>query len=131
MLGALFPPNGRYALLVALTRAPVLLICAKDLFVAAILAGLPASHPISQGTGRLPLLLSAETMAGLVGGEQLLKHHPTFQACHSAPRVGDWPWGDTDGHGMIANSAGRDGLPRTPLHCGGGHGEAQIGRGDC
>ena len=36
MLGALFPPNGRYALLVALIPAPVLLICAKHLFVAAI-----------------------------------------------------------------------------------------------
>ena len=38
MLGALFPPNGRYALLylVALTPAPILLIRAKHLFVAAI-----------------------------------------------------------------------------------------------
>jgi hypothetical protein len=35
VLGALFPPNGRYALFVALTPALVLLIRAKDLFVAA------------------------------------------------------------------------------------------------
>jgi hypothetical protein len=34
-LGALFPPNGRYALLVALTASPDLFICAKDLFVEA------------------------------------------------------------------------------------------------
>lgn len=33
MLGALFPPNGRYALLVALTASLDLFICAKDLFV--------------------------------------------------------------------------------------------------
>ena len=50
-------------------------------------------------------------LAGLVGGEQLLKHQPTFQACHSAPRVGDWPWGDTDGHGMIGAARGPAGEP--------------------
>ena len=33
MLGALFPPNGRYALLVALTASPDLFICAKQLFI--------------------------------------------------------------------------------------------------
>ena len=36
MLGALFPPNGRYALLVALTASPDLFIYAKDLFIDAI-----------------------------------------------------------------------------------------------
>jgi hypothetical protein len=36
---------------VALACIPDLLKCAKHLFVAAILAGQPASHPISQGTG--------------------------------------------------------------------------------
>jgi hypothetical protein len=35
VLGALFPPNGRYALLVALTPSLDLFICAKDLFVEA------------------------------------------------------------------------------------------------
>jgi hypothetical protein len=35
VLGALFPPKGRYALLVALTLSPGLFICAKDLFVGA------------------------------------------------------------------------------------------------
>jgi hypothetical protein len=35
VLGALFPPNGRYALLVALTASLDLFICAKDLFVEA------------------------------------------------------------------------------------------------
>ena len=58
-------------------------------------------------------------LAGLVGGEQLLKHQPTFQACHSAPRVGDWPWGDTDGHGMIGAARGRPTGRRiaTPPRC--------------
>jgi hypothetical protein len=36
---------------VALARCGDLLLCAKHLFVAAIVAGPPASHPISQGTG--------------------------------------------------------------------------------
>jgi hypothetical protein len=36
---------------VALACIPDLLKCAKHLLVAAILAGPPASHPISQGTG--------------------------------------------------------------------------------
>jgi hypothetical protein len=31
--GALFPPNGRYALLVALTASQDLFVCAKDLFI--------------------------------------------------------------------------------------------------
>jgi hypothetical protein len=35
VLGALFPPNGRYALLVVLTPFPDLFVCAKDLFVEA------------------------------------------------------------------------------------------------
>ena len=33
MLGALFPPNGRYAPFVALILSPDLFICAKDLFM--------------------------------------------------------------------------------------------------
>ena len=32
MLGALFPPNGRYALLVALTASGDLFVCAEYLF---------------------------------------------------------------------------------------------------
>jgi hypothetical protein len=35
VLGALFPPNGRYALLVALTASLDLFVWAKDLFVEA------------------------------------------------------------------------------------------------
>ena len=66
-----------------------------------------------------------------MSGEQLLKHQPTFQACHSAPRVGDWPWGDTDGHGMIGAARGRPTgrriaqprcLPRAPMLGGSGGG---------
>ena len=41
MLGALFSPNGRDALLVALTASLDLFICAKDLFVVAILRRSP------------------------------------------------------------------------------------------
>ena len=43
MLGALFPPNGRYALLVALTASQDLFTCAKDLFIDA------NGRPLSQG----------------------------------------------------------------------------------
>jgi hypothetical protein len=52
VLGALFPPNGRYAPLVALSPAPDLLICAKDLFVAAItLDHAGAMGPMAEATG--------------------------------------------------------------------------------
>ena len=44
MLGALFPPNGRYALLVALIPSQDLFDCAKDLFVGAKQAGVLCSH---------------------------------------------------------------------------------------
>src|SRR6266550_8815272 len=44
-------PFLRFRFLVALAPVRDLLLCAKHLFVAAILAGPPASHPISQGTG--------------------------------------------------------------------------------
>ena len=44
-------PFLRFRFLVALAPVRDLLLCAKHLFVAAILAGPPASHPISKGTG--------------------------------------------------------------------------------
>lgn len=55
MLGALFPPNGRYALLVALTASQDLFDHANDLFVEAKPPGLGqcSSHgelaPVSTG----------------------------------------------------------------------------------
>jgi hypothetical protein len=48
---AAFRRSCGFRFLVALARCGDLLLCAKHLFVAAILAGPPASHPISQGTG--------------------------------------------------------------------------------
>ena len=47
------------------------------------------------------------------------EHQPTFQACHSAPRVSHRPWGDTDGHGMIGAARGRPTGRRiaTPPRC--------------
>jgi hypothetical protein len=62
---------------VALARCGDLLLCAKHLFVAAILAGPPASHPISQGTGhhRAAGPCQARTMLGCQDDDDL-HHHP-------------------------------------------------------
>src|SRR5512132_1841222 len=63
-------------LLVALPRSGDLLLCAKHLFVAAILAGPPASHPISQGTGHHCAAgpRQARTMLGCQDDDDLHRH---------------------------------------------------------
>ena len=62
MLGALFPPNGRYALLVALTPSLDLFICAKDLFVEAKpLTWLHRQHSGAEGFS-LPRALGAHSI---------------------------------------------------------------------
>jgi hypothetical protein len=57
-------------------RVAGLLFCAKHLFVAAILAGPPASHPIFQGTGhhRADGPRQARTMLGCQDDDDLHRH---------------------------------------------------------
>jgi hypothetical protein len=64
-LGALFPPDGRYALLVALTPAPDLFICAKELFLDAKLPRLGQCAAVERPAVR-PSVTRGRAFCGLL-----------------------------------------------------------------